>query len=135
MSLPVPPKAFSPQTLDELTLDSHNPNVGTDRGRIALARSLEAYGAGRAVLIDRHGQIIAGNKTVAEARKLNLPLRVITTDGTCLVAVQREDLDLAKDPRARELALADNRVGELDLSWDPDTLKFLQEGGVDLSRF
>ena len=38
-------------------------------------------------------------------------IAVIETDGNCLVAVQRGDLDLAKDKKARELAIADNRVG------------------------
>jgi len=51
------------------------------------------------------------------------------------VAVQRRDLDLITDPRARDLALADNRVGELDLEWDVDLLHQLKEEGVDLSRW
>jgi len=29
--------------------------------------------------------------------------------------VQREDLDLANDPRARRLSIADNRAGEIGL--------------------
>jgi len=121
--------------LSDLVPDPHNANKGTDRGRDALAQSLGAYGAGRAVLIDRKGRIIAGNKTVEQARRLNLPLRVIKTDGQHLVAVQRDDLDLATDPRARALAIADNRVGELDLEWDVDMLRQLREEGLDLSAF
>src|SRR5262249_8693902 len=84
-------------------------------------------------LIDRAGRIIAGNKTVARARALGLPLRVIQTDGRQLVAVQRRDLDLTTDARARNLALADNRVGELDLAWDLDVLLKMQKAGVSLS--
>src|SRR5713101_1913835 len=121
--------------LADLTPDPHNTNRGTDRGRAALDRSLREYGAGRAVLIDRHGRIIAGNKTVEHAKRLNLPLRVVKTDGTFLIAVQRDDLDLATDPRAKALAIADNRVGELDLEWDVEMLKQLQAEGLDLSAF
>ena len=121
--------------LTDLTTDPKNANRGTDRGRDALARSLREYGAGRAVLIDRHGRIIAGNKTVEQAKRLNIPLRVVKTDGQHLIAVQREDLDLATDPRARGLAIADNRVGELDLEWDVDMLKQLRADGLDLSAF
>ena len=55
-------------TLSELTPDPNNANLGTDRGRDALAHSLQTYGAGRAVLIDRHGVIIAGNKTAEQAK-------------------------------------------------------------------
>src|ERR1700690_2937070 len=99
--------------LVDLKPDPHNANRGTDRGRTALERSLREYGAGRAVLIDRHGRIIAGNKTVEQAKRLKIPLRVIKTDGTHLIAVQRDDLDLRTDARAQGLAIADNRVGEL----------------------
>lgn len=121
--------------LADLRPDPRNANRGTDRGRSALERSLREYGAGRAVLIDRHGQIIAGNKTVEQAKRLNIPLRVVKTDGQHLIAVQRDDLDLATDPRAKALAIADNRVGELDLEWDVDMLKQLHADGLDLSGF
>lgn len=84
------------------------------------------------MLIDRHGKVIAGNKTVAEAKALNIPLQVVRTDGTHLIAVQRDDLDLASDPRARALALADNRVAELDLEWDPEMLKQHLDEGISL---
>jgi DNA modification methylase len=60
----------------------------------------------------------------------------VQTTGEYLVAVQRSDLDL-DDPHspARELALADNRVGELDLEWDLDVLKRLHAEGLDLGAF
>lgn len=57
------------------------------------------------------------------------------TDGDQLIAVQREDLDLDTDPRARALAIADNRVGEIDLEWDLDMLTQLRAEGLDLSAF
>ena len=122
-------------TRSVLTPDPLNANLGTARGREALACSLKAFGAGRAVLIDRHGVVLAGNKTVAEAKAQGIALRVVKTDGTHLIAVQREDLDLATDPRARALAVADNRVGELDLEWDVAALTQLHDEGLDLSAF
>jgi DNA modification methylase len=130
-------KASSARRLSllDLTSDPKNANRGTDRGRAALAASLRAYGAGRAVLIDRQGCVIAGNKTVEQAKALGIPLHVVKTDGHHLIAVQRDDLDLATDPRARALAVADNRVGELDLEWDVDMLKQLRADGLDLSAF
>ena len=121
--------------LTDLVPDPKNANRGTDRGRDALARSLREYGAGRAVLIDRRGCVIAGNKTVEQAKRLHIPLRVVKTDGHHLIAVQRDDLDLRTDARAKALAIADNRVGELDLEWDVDLLKQLQADGLDLSAF
>ena len=124
-----------PLRLIDLQSDPHNANRGTDRSRAALARSLREYGAGRSVLLDRRGCVIAGNKTVEQAKRLNIPLRVVKTDGQHLIAVQRDDLDLARDPRARALAIADNRVGELDLQRDVDMLKQLHTEGLDLSAF
>lgn len=121
-------------SLVDLTTDPRNANRGTDRGREALIHSLRHYGAGRAVLIDRRGCVIR-NKTVEQAKRLNIPLRVVKTDGQHLIAVQRDDLDLSTDPRAQALAIADNRVGELDLEWDVDMLKQLHADGLDLSAF
>jgi DNA modification methylase len=117
----------------QLELDDKNANKGTKRGRELLEASLEKYGAGRSVVVDRHNRVIAGNKTVEAARAAGVAsITVIETDGTSLVAVQRSDLDLKKDKKARELAVADNRVGELDLEWNPEVLASLD---ADLSQF
>ena len=118
----------------DLTPDARNANRGTPRGRAALAESLRAYGGGRAILADRHGRIIAGNKTLAEATKLGMPIRAIETRGHEIVVVQRTDLDL-DTPKGRALAIADNRVAELDLAWDPDMLKAYAADGVALDPF
>ena len=85
------------------------------------------------MLVDRDGHIIAGNKTVEQARSLNLPIAVVQTQGETLVVVQRTDLDLAADDRARQLAIADNRIAELDLDWDPEQLRAELERGLDLT--
>ena len=50
---------------------------------------------------------------------------IVQTDGRQLVAVQRMDLDLEADPRAKQLAIADNRAGQVSLEWDTDVLKEL----------
>lgn len=108
--------------------DPRNANKGTKRGREALSMSLRDLGAGRSILLDKDGTVIAGNKTLEEAKALgHTKVRIIQTDGTELVAVQRTDLDLATDPRAKKLAIADNRVSELDLSWDQDVLGAIGE--------
>ena len=70
------------RTLADLAPDPKNANRGTARGREAVAHSVRAYGPGRAVLIDRHGRIVAGNKTVAAAKAAGLGLTVIESDGT-----------------------------------------------------
>jgi hypothetical protein len=64
---------------------------------------------------------------------IGLPIRVIETDGTELVVVQRRDLDLLTDKAARELAYADNRIAQLDLDWDTEALLADQQAGLDLT--
>ena len=114
---------------------SRHPACGTDRGREALRRSLHTYGTGRSIVIDVRGRILGGHKTVEQAKHLGLPITVVPTTGQELVVVQRMDLDARTDPRARELALADNRVAELDLDWDPAVLRQLEQAGVALEAF
>ena len=121
--------------LRDLTPDASNANKGTERGRYALETSLRKYGAGRSILIDRQGRIIAGNKTAETAADVGIDdVIIVQTDGRQLVAVQRTDLDL-DSKEARELAYADNRVAELDLSFDPEQLLADLQAGVDLAQF
>ena len=132
--------------------DPRNANRGTERGRQLLENSLSTLGAGRSIVCDKHGTVIGGNKTLEQAQRLGLEIEVIHTQGDKLVAVVRDDLDLETDPRARELAYADNRVAELDLDWDVEQIlsdinSFSLEGlwsevelerlqdGVDLAAF
>jgi len=121
--------------LAELELDDANPNRGTVRGRKAVEQSLRRLGAGRSVVVDRDGKVIAGNKTVEKAREIGLPMRVVQTAGQELVVVQRTDLAL-DSARGRELAVADNRTGELGLDWDTEVMAALEaRGDVDLTQY
>lgn len=119
--------------ISDLIPDDRNANAGTERGDAALDKSLSTYGAGRSILIDRNDRIIAGNKTAAKFGELGLEdVIVVETDGSKLVAVRRTDLDL-DSPEARGLAIADNRVAELNLEWEPEVLQALNEdGAIDL---
>jgi hypothetical protein len=121
-------------TTPALKLDPHNANRGTDRGRRAVADSLAECGAGRSILVDRDGTVIAGNKTLEAAQALGLPVWVVESSGDELVVVQRTDLELdGEDQRARRLAYLDNRAGQLGLDWDTDQILADLEAGVDLS--
>src|SRR5262245_15011152 len=103
--------------------DNHNANKGTKRGRDLLKQSLKELGGGRSILLDKGGNIIAGNKTFEAAQESGIKVRIVEAGRDELVAVQRTDLDL-DDPigEARRLAYLDNRVGELDLNWDVEQL-------------
>ncbi|MCP4364484.1 MAG: DNA modification methylase [Planctomycetes bacterium] len=123
--------------LSDLTPDSHNANKGTERGRHLLETSLSKYGAGRSILLDKNGRIIAGNKTAETAGEIGLEdVVIVRTDGKQLVAVMREDLDLNDDDTtARMLAYADNRVGAVSLDFDPEVLLADVTAGLDLGEF
>ena len=114
--------------------DVKNANKGTERGRYMVEASLRETGAGRSILLDKDGRIIAGNKTFEAASDIGLPVRVVETDGTELVAVKRTDLDLDDDTgTARKLAYYDNRASEISLSWDAEQMLADLGAGLDLS--
>jgi DNA modification methylase len=114
--------------LTDFTPDPNNANKGTQRGRGLLENSLQKLGAGRSVLADKNGVLIAGNKTLQTAVESGFENAIVVeTDGTQLVVVKRTDLDLSTDAKAKELAVADNRIGEISLEWDADVLSALSE--------
>ena len=118
--------------ISDLTSHADNANRGTARGQKLMKESIRKNALGRSILLDKNNVIIAGNKTASEAESQGYKkVVVVDTDGETLIAVRRTDLDV-KDKKAQELAIADNRVGEVDLSWDTEVLKLTQ---VDLTQF
>ena len=104
--------------INELTQDQHNFNKGTAKGKKLMNKSLKELGAGRSILLDKNGNIIAGNKTQLAAIEAGITkVRVIETTGDELVAVKRTDVDL-DSKKGREMALADNAASRLNLEWD-----------------
>ena len=111
------------KTLDDLTPDSNNFNKHTEFGTKLLEDSLRKFGAGRSVLVDKDGNIIAGNGVVETAAAIGMEdVVVVKTDGTELIAVKRTDVDIESE-MGRSMALADNAVAVVDLNWDIDELK------------
>lgn len=135
-----PKKATSVEVAEfpitEILPDDKNLNLGTERGDYQLGRSMQERGAGRSILIDKNGRIIAGNKTYRKYGELgNEDVIVVRTDGKKLVAVQRTDIDLDSE-EGRKLALDDNRVAEVNLNWDPAMMQELNQAGqIDLDEW
>lgn len=115
---------MSEMKLSDLKQDRNNANKGSARGQTAIETSLQKYGAGRSIVLDKDNNILCGNHTAEAASTVGLDENVIVveTSGDQVVAVKRTDLSI-DDPRARELAYADNRSGELSLSWNQNQLK------------
>ena len=101
-----------------------------------LNKSLEKFGAGRSILIDKNNHIIAGNGLVETAEKLDYKdIVVVESDGTKIIAVKRTDIDL-NTKVGRELALADNQTAHMNLEWDYENLNMaVEDFAIDLNEF
>lgn len=122
--------------LNEYRQNGRNPNkAGQPRGKQAIERSITDYGAGRSLVAGADDVLIAGNQTQQGALAAGVEDVIeIETDGSALVVVKRTDLH-SDDPRARQLAYADNRTHELSFQLDVSVLKDDLEQGLDLSPF
>ena len=119
-------------TLADLTPDGENFNRHTEFRQKLLEDSLRKFGAGRSILVDKDGNIIAGNSTTETAAAIGMEdVIVVPTDGKKLVVVQRTDLIL-DSPEGRELALADNMTALKGI--DIDLTKVQETLGDDLAK-
>lgn len=125
--------------LSDIKFDKHNYRKHSDKNKNLILKSLKKCGAGRSILIDKEGEIIAGNGVYEQAKTLNIPVKVIETDGTELIAIKRTDL-ATESKKRKELALFDNSASDA-VEWDLSNLKAdfdlsqLPEYGLNLEEF
>ena len=96
----------------QIQLDPENARVHDSRNKQAIKQSLKDLGAGRSVLMDAENVLIGGNGVYEEAQALGLPVRIIDSDGSELIAIRRKDLKTS-DAKRKALAIADNRCSDL----------------------
>lgn len=100
------------KNIGDLKFDSKNINKGTERGGELLKKSLQEVGAGRSVLADMNGVLIAGNKTIEQAAGAGISkIRVVQTTGDEIVVVQRTDIDINSVEGAK-MKILDNTVSK-----------------------
>lgn len=104
----------------KITFDKKNYRKHSEQNKKAIRKSLTECGAGRSVLVDKDGCLIAGNGVYEQAEKMGIKTRVIETDGTELVVVKRTDIG-TDDPKRKTLALADNATSD-NVEWEYDLL-------------
>ena len=115
--------------IEELAQDRHNFNRGNEQGQELMERSFKELGAGRSILLDRNGNIIAGNKSQKAAIAAGIKrVRVVETTGDELVAVKRTDVDI-DSAEGRKMAYLDNLTTQVNLTWDLRA-PFTQGGGL-----
>lgn len=100
----------------KITFDKKNYRKHSEQNKKRIRKSLTECGAGRSVLVDKDGCLIAGNGVYEQAEKMGIKMRVIETDGTELVVVKRTDIG-TDDPKRKTLALADNATSD-NVEWD-----------------
>ena len=123
--------------IQELAQDAHNFNRGNEQGQQLMERSFKELGAGRSILLDRNGNIIAGNKSQQAAIAAGIKkVRVIETTGDELVAVKRTDVDI-DSAEGRKMAYLDNLTTQVNLTWDQTELEAVQADveGFDIDDF
>ena len=123
--------------IEELIQDDHNFNRGTEAGQKLMEESFSEHGAGRSILVDKNGKIIAGNKSQKAAIAAGIKkVRIIETTGDELIAVKRTDVDL-DSKEGREMALQDNLTTQVNLAWDETELQTVMDEveGFDPEQF
>lgn len=124
--------------IGDLTFDDKNFNKGTQYGQHLMSKSLQQFGAGRSILVDKNGRIIAGNKTAEAFGSIGLEnIKIVKSSGEELVVVQRDDIDL-DTPEGREFALADNQTAKVNIDFDFELIdselenNVIEEWGIDV---
>jgi len=105
----------------EIKFDKRNYRKHNDRNKDLIRKSLDECGAGRSIIIDNEGEIIAGNGVYEQAQALNMPVKVIESDGSELVVVKRTDLK-TDDEKRKKLAIMDNSTSDTS-EFDIELLK------------
>lgn len=121
---------------NEIKFDSRNYRKHNAENKRLIKKSLEECGAGRSILIDGEDEIIAGNGVYEQAKKLKMPVRIIETDGSEIVAIKRTDLKTS-DEKRKQLAVMDNSTSDssefdFELMAEDFSVDELEGMGVDL---
>lgn len=122
--------------MNEIKFDKRNYRKHNDKNKKLIKKSLQECGAGRSIIIDNEGEIIAGNGVYEQAQKLGLKTKIVETDGSELVVVKRTDLATDDDKRKR-LAVMDNSTSDtsefdIDLLEEDFAIDDLNDMGLDL---
>lgn len=102
----------------DIKYDQNNYRCHDERNLALIKKSIQRCGAGRSILLDKNGEIIAGNATYKTLQELGIPVKIIPTDGKTAIALQRTDLDTNSRKR-KELAAFDNSTSD-NVKWDFD---------------
>lgn len=124
--------------MSEIKFDERNYRKHSKKNKRIIKKSLQELGAGRSVVVDADDTLVAGNGVYEQAQALNMPVRVVETDGSELVVVKRTDIH-TDDEKRRKLALADNVASDLSdfdnaLLQEDFTIEELSDWGLEFEQ-
>jgi site-specific DNA-methyltransferase (adenine-specific) len=111
-----------------------NANRHSARGLSALDNSIRKDGWIGAMTTAADGEMIAGSARLERAADIfgvEVEPLVIESAGDRPIVIVRTDIPNAQDKRAQRLALADNQIHALDLSWNVEVLAGLDADILD----
>lgn len=118
--------------ITDLKFDDKNFNTGSEFGNRLMDNSFTKFKAGRGALVDKHNNIIAGNKSIEKFGELGgKKVIIVETTGDEIVVTKRTDIDL-NTPQGREMALADNATAKANIVWAEDVIA--EEIGVEVAE-
>lgn len=124
--------------LEVIKQDRRNANKGNAQGDAMIRDSIAEFGFAEAGTLDRDNVLIGGNKRTEQAGELGMTdALIIDVDGTRPVFLRRTDLSLddPDDDKARRLAYALNRTGQVSLTWDNDIVLDDWRNGIDMTNY
>lgn len=126
----VQPKLYV-STIDEFQPQRANANKHDERGlgMLSQAMSEDGYVAPMTAVAD--GEIIDGSARLETAvEKFGDEVIVVDHDGTRPIIMRRIDIPNAETEAAKRVSLRANRIAEVDLKWDAEVLKEMDESLV-----
>lgn len=119
--------------ITDLSPDQNNYNKGTETGDRLLEKSISKFGFRQPAVIDKNGNIVAGNKRIAKAGELGIEeIQVVKGDPSKITVIQYDDFDLVNDEKTKEYALADNQVAKINILIDNDLV--IDDLGEDIAE-
>lgn len=114
--------------LSDFRPQATNANQHTERGMALLESSMRQDGFFDGMTATADGEIIDGSARIEKSAVVfDEDVIVLEHDGTKPIVEVRTDIQTADDPRAKRIALAANRVAQVNLKFDPTLLRSLSE--------
>jgi hypothetical protein len=117
-----------PKHLKDFKQQRKNANKHSERGMSALEDSMNKVGFLAPMIVANDDEIISGSARHEVASEVFGPDAepiVVLSDGQRPIIVKRTDIATADSPKAKQAAIMENRVAELNLAWEPAVMQEL----------